>query len=337
MKKQVYVIYTGGTIGMMPTEKGYAPNPDAFPTVMEHIHDVNLEGFPTYEIVSLTRLLDSSNITYKEWNEIGRVIRDRYDDFDGFVVLHGTDTMAYTASAMSFMLEGLKKPVIFTGSQIPLCRFRSDGTDNLVTSMLVAASGEISEVCLYFGGQLMRANRATKISAEALEAFASPNYPRLAEIGSSIYYRKKNIRKKPSEAFSLTEIKQVPIAVLKIFPGIQYSLFESILDGSMRGVVLEAFGAGNIPDDPILTKIFRKAKKNGVVLTVCSQCNSGNVSIGTYEASMHLKEAGAVSGGDMTTESAVAKLYYLFSKYDDVETVKELMSRDLRGEISIDD
>ena len=334
MKKRVCVIYTGGTIGMMPTENGYAPNPEAFPTVMEHIHDVNLPGFPSYEVVNLTRLLDSSDVTYKEWNEIGRIIKDRYDDFDGFVVLHGTDTMAYTASALSFMLEGLDKAVVFTGSQIPLCRVRSDGIDNLVTSMLVATSGKIREVCLYFGGELMRANRVTKISADGLEAFASPNYPKLAEIGTDIVYHDKNLRKLSGEAFSLQEIGPVPIAVLKIFPGIQYSLFDSILGGKMRGVVLEAFGAGNIPYDSELDSILERARQNGVVLTVCSQCNNGNVRIGTYAASMYLKRAGAVSGLDMTTEAAVAKLYYLFSKYGDIEKIKELMETNLRGEIT---
>ena len=164
MNKRVCVIYTGGTIGMMPTENGYAPNPQAFPDMLHKIHDINLPDFPDFEVVALSRLLDSSDITYREWNEIGRVIYDRYDDFDGFVVLHGTDTMAYTASAMSFMLEGLDKAVVFTGSQIPLCRMRSDGSDNLVTSMLVAASGEVHEVCVYFNGLLLRGNRTTKRS-----------------------------------------------------------------------------------------------------------------------------------------------------------------------------
>lgn len=336
MKKQVCVIYTGGTIGMMPTENGYAPNPSAFPEVMERIHDVNLKSFPTYEIVSLPRLLDSSDITYKEWNEIGRVIYDRYDDFDGFVVLHGTDTMAYTASALSFMLEGLSKPVVFTGSQIPLCRLRSDGIDNLVTSMLVASAGKVREVCLYFGGQLMRANRVTKISADGLEAFASPNYPRLADIGTDIVYREKNLRKTTATKLTLQEIVSVPIAVLKIFPGIQYELFESVISKNMRGVVIEAFGAGNIPDSKSLEPILRAAEKNGVILTVCSQCNNGNVKIGAYASSIHLKRAGAVSGHDMTTEAAVAKLYYLFSKYSDTETIKSLMETDISGEITTD-
>ena len=337
MKKQVCVIYTGGTIGMMPTENGYAPNPKAFPEVMDHIHDVNLPDFPSYEIVSLPRLLDSSDITYKEWNAIGEIIYERYDDFDGFVVLHGTDTMAYTASAMSFMLEGLNKPVIFTGSQIPLCRVRSDGIDNLVTSMLVASAGKVKEVCLYFGGKLMRGNRVTKISANGLEAFASPNYPRLADIGTDIVYREKHIRKPKPSSLTLQKIGSVPIAVLKIFPGIQYELFESIISNNMKGVVIEAFGAGNIPNSESLEPILRAARDKGVILAVCSQCNNGNVTIGTYAASMYLHRAGAVSGHDMTTEAAVAKLYYLFSKYDDVEMIKTLMETDISGEISTDE
>ena len=171
MKKQVCVIYTGGTIGMMPTENGYAPNPKAFPEVMDHIHDVNLPDFPSYEIVSLPRLLDSSDITYKEWNAIGEIIYERYDDFDGFVVLHGTDTMAYTASAMSFMLEGLNKPVIFTGSQIPLCRVRSDGIDNLVTSMLVASAAHSATVIT-----TLALKKATSFISALFSAYRKPKF-----------------------------------------------------------------------------------------------------------------------------------------------------------------
>ena len=335
MKKQVCVIYTGGTIGMMPTENGYVPDPEAFPAMMEQIHDFHLPGFPSYEVVNLPRLLDSSDMTYREWNEIGRIIRDRYEEFDGFVVLHGTDTMAYTASAMSFMLENLNKAVVFTGSQIPLCRFRSDGIDNLVTSMLVAASGELHEVCLYFGGRLMRGNRVTKISADGLEAFSSPNYPRLADIGTSIVYRRNFLRAPTAGALHLREIGSVPIAVLKIFPGIGAPLFESILNRKTRGVVLEAFGAGNMPQDERFAPIFRRAAEQNVVITVCSQCRKGNVSLGAYAASAPLMQAGAVSGLDMTTEAAVAKLYYLFSCYEDADKVKRLMGADLRGEISV--
>ncbi|MBR5818247.1 MAG: asparaginase, partial [Clostridia bacterium] len=280
-------------------------------------------------------LLDSSDITYREWCEIGRVIRDRYDDFDGFVVLHGTDTMAYTASAMSFMLEGLDKAVVFTGSQIPLCRMRSDGIDNLVTSILVAASGEVREVCLYFGGELMRGNRVTKVSADGLHAFASPNYPKLAEIGTSIVYRRKFLRQRAESDFRLFELSDVPIAVIKMFPGISPKLFEVLIASGVKAIVIEAFGAGNIPSGESLAAVLRLAKEKGVVIVVTSQCGHGNVELGTYATSRELLSAGAVSGHDMTTEAAVTKLYYLFSKYGSTDTVKNMLSVSISGELSV--
>ncbi len=336
MQKKIGIIYTGGTIGMMETEQGYAPDPQAFPHMLEKIHDVNLPGFPAYEVLCLPRLLDSSDVTYQQWNEIGCVIASRYQDFDGFVVLHGTDTMAYTASAMSFMLEGLDKAVVFTGSQIPLCRFRSDGIDNLVTAVLVAASGQVHEVCLYFGGALMRGNRVTKMSADDLDAFSSPNYPRLAEVGTELLYRKKFLRMPDAgSVLNLCQIGAVPIAVIKIFPGITSGIFQALADSGVRGIVLEAFGAGNIPGDQALADFFRAAKERQIVVAVCSQCAKGSVALGTYAASRSLTESDAISLFDMTTEAAVAKLYYLFSKYTDPKTVRRLMLCDLRGEITL--
>lgn len=339
MRKRVCIIYTGGTIGMMPTENGYAPNPKAFPELLDKIHDINLPDFPEYDVILMDRLLDSSDVGYREWCEIGRMIRDRYSDYDGFVVLHGTDTMAYTASALSFILEGLNKAVVFTGSQIPLCRMRSDGTDNLVSSILVAASGEVREVCIYFGGELMRGNRATKVSADDLKAFASPNYPRLADVGTSIVYRKKFLYCiEGGEELNLVELSPIPIAVIKMFPGFSAQLVRSLVNSGVRAIVLEAFGAGNIPSSRELSVALSDAVESGAVLVVTSQCGRGNVAIGTYQTSQMLKKMGAVSGFDMTTEAAVAKLYYLFSKLgDDTERVKALMECDLRGEVSFDE
>lgn len=335
--KKVCIIYTGGTIGMIRTPKGYAPQKGFLEKNLLADESFKDPSLPEWDMVELSPLLDSSNMTVREWNIIAEEIEKRYDDYCGFVVLHGTDTMAYTASAMSFMLEGLNKAVVFTGSQIPLCRMRSDGIDNLVTSMLVAASGEVREVCLYFGGLLLRGNRATKISADDLEAFASPNYPRLAEIGTSITYRKKFLREGGAEPFSLFEVGNVPIAVIKMFPGFSYDLLAAVLEGDVRGIVLEAFGAGNIPDGHSLAPLLEAAKERGTVIVVTSQCGKGNVELGAYAASMYLTRAGAVSGRDMTTEAAVAKLYYLFSKYNDAHAVKELMESDLRGEVSIEE
>lgn len=280
--------------------------------------------------------IDSSNMTPARWTDISHCIADRYQDYDGFVVLHGTDTMAYTASALSFMLERLGKPVILTGSQIPLCEVRSDGRDNLITSLLIAADGRVNEVCLYFGGKLLRGNRATKYSADDFIAFASPNYPPLAEAGITIRYNDRALLPRPEGSMRLQTLEQVPIGVIKVFPGIQFELFESIMTENLRGIVIETFGAGNIPmGGGALLPIIRRAFANGTIVTVCSQCPQGTVLLGAYETSSELKRSGAVSGHDLTTEAAVAKLYYLFSRGGDKETVKAEMERDLRGELRV--
>ena len=334
--KNVLILYTGGTIGMTRTENGYAPQSGRFRCAMEAIPDLYAEQMPHWDMIEMDPLLDSSNMTVHEWNKIAQLIADHYDAYDGFVVLHGTDTMAYTASALSFMLEGLAKPVILTGSQIPMCEIRSDGRDNLIASLLIAGAGRLNEVCLYFGGRLLRGNRATKYSADGLIAFISPNYPGLADAGITIRYNESALLPKPKGALKLQLLENIPIGVLKVFPGIQFELFESIMTEKLRGIVIETFGAGNIPGDgDALLPIIRKAFRNGTVLTVCSQCPQGAVSLGTYETSNALKKAGAVSGLDMTTEAAVAKLYYLFSCGHEKETVKALMGQDLRGEMTV--
>ena len=243
--------------------------------------------------------------------------------------------MAYTAAALSFMLENLCKPVILTGAQIPLCEMRSDGYDNIINSVLLAASDQLSEVCLYFNGTLLRGNRSTKLSSDRLGAFDSPNYPHLAEGGIQIHFNETALAGPRSGIFRLQEFDEIPIGVLKIFPGIQFRLFESIMTEKLRGVVLETFGAGNIPSSQnALLPVIEKAHRSGCVLIVCSQCLQGSVSLGTYETSQGLVSVGAVSGHDMTTEAAVAKLYYLFSRYSDPEIIKEKMGKNLRGELT---
>ena len=334
--KRILIIYTGGTIGMVRTENGYAPKEGYFRAAIEAIPALHAEEMPDWELYEMSPLLDSSNVTVNEWNKIARLIAERYERYDGFVVLHGTDTMAYTASALSFMLENLGKPVVLTGAQIPLCEARSDGRDNLITSVLIAADERVHEVCLYFGGSLLRGCRATKYSADGLIAFVSPNYPALAEAGITIRYRESALLPPPEGALRLQLLESVPIGVIKVFPGIQFSLFESIMTEKLRGIVIETFGAGNIPGDgDALLPIIRRAFANGTVLTVCSQCPQGAVSLGAYETSGALKRAGAVSGLDITTEAAVAKLYYLFSRGYGKEEVKREMERDLRGEMTV--
>lgn len=334
--KKICLIHAGGTIGMIPSDNGYKPQEGYIETLFSEIKDLKSEKMPDYDFYEMSPLLDSSDMTVSEWNRIGKAISDRYNDYDGFVVLHGTDTMAYTASALSFMLENLDKPVILTGSQIPLCEIRSDGLDNLITSMIIASQGIIREVCLYFGGKLMRGNRATKMSADGMRAFSSPNCPLLAEAGISITYMPYPPLPEAKGEFNFCQFEDVPIGVLKIFPGIRFPLFEGVMTEKLKGIVLETFGAGNIPsDNGTLLPIIKKAFESGSVVAVCSQCPQGTVSLGIYETSSSLKKAGAVSGYDMTTESAVAKLYYLFSKGYTKEEIKAKMEQNLRGEITI--
>jgi len=334
-KKKVCILYTGGTIGMIPSDQGYVPAQGKLKMVLDGVQAMHHPDLPEWDLVEFYPLLDSSDIAVREWNEIGRTIARLYQGYDGFVVLHGTDTMAYSASALSFMLENLSKPVIFTGSQIPISQLRSDGIDNIVNSVVIAASDKVHEVCLYFDGKLMRGNRSTKISSDQFGAFSSPNFPHLAEAGISIRYFDNLLLPASEKPFRFQEFQEIPIGVLKIFPGIQFELFESIMTEKLRGVVLETFGAGNIPSyNHALLPIIKKAYLSGTIITVCSQCAQGTVSLGAYATSKALQEVDAVSGVDMTTEAAVTKMYYLFSRGLSKEEIKEKMSRDLRGELS---
>ncbi len=335
MDERVLIIYTGGTVGMFRTERGYAPQKEAFHRLLDSMPELRSPAMPEWDILDMDPLLDSSDITVREWNLIGSVIAENYSRYSGFVVLHGTDTMAYTASALSFMLEGLNKCVVLTGSQIPLCELRNDARDNLITALLIAAQGKAREVCLYFGGKLLRGNRSMKYSADGLIAFASPGFPPLAEAGIEIRYNDKALLAQTGESFRFQPLENVPIGVIKVFPGIQFELFDSFMSEKLKGIVVETFGAGNIPGrGETLLPVLRRAELNGTVMIVCSQCPQGTVSLGTYETSTPLKKAGAVSGYDMTTEAAVAKLYYLFSKGYDRETVKKLTETNLRGELT---
>lgn len=321
---------------MTVTKHGYAPKSGYFDSMLNKFDDLNSEKLPKWELIELDPLFDSSDISVPEWTKIGETIKENYNLFDGFVVLHGTDTMAYTTSALSFMLEGLEKPVVFTGSQIPLSEIRSDGKDNLVTALLIACSNFLSEVCLYFGGRLIRGNRATKISADGLRAFDSPNFPALAQAGTRISFNKDLLLPKGVGLKFVPFADNIPIAVLKVFPGIQFDLFEGILTKRLKGIVLETFGTGNIPGyDNKFIPMIDKAIKNGTVVTVCTQCLQGTVIMGTYKAGAALKSAGAVCGYDMTVEAAVAKLYYLFSKGYGIERIKQLMETNIRGEITV--
>ena len=333
--KKICIIYTGGTIGMVRTSAGYAPGPETFRRELERINDLNHYAAPHWDLVQFSPLLDSSDMSVTEWNKIGQAIADRYEDYDGFVILHGTDTMGYSASAVSFMLENLSKPVIFTGAQIPLCELRSDGADNIINSVLIAASGQVHEVCVYFNGVLLRGNRTTKRSSDQLLAFDSPNCPHLATAGITIQYDHSALLPPSDKPFRFHPFADVPVGVIKVFPGIQFELFEPIMTDKLKGVVLETFGAGNVPSgNGALLHIIEKAYRSGTIIAVCSQCMQGTVSLGQYATSKALHDIGAVNGKDMTTEAALTKLYHLFSLGLDKEEIQRLMSQNLRGELN---
>lgn len=330
---KVLIINTGGTIGMVKTEQGYVPHLTEFHRNLNEIPELQNGRICEWDIVDMDPLLDSSNMMVEDWNKIGELINKNYTDYAGFVILHGTDTMAYSASALSFMLENLGKPVIITGSQIPICEIRSDGKDNIIAAMMIASSGKVNEVCIYFRGELLRGNRSIKYSADGFMAFKSPNAPSLAEVGIEINYNESVLLPKPTEDFRYQKLENIPIGVIKVFPGIQFELFDNIMTESLKGVVIETFGAGNIPSNArSLLPIIEKAFRHGTVVTVCTQCPQGTVLLGAYETSNALKNAGAVSGKDMTTEAAIAKMYYLFSKGYDFKTICSFMETNLRGE-----
>lgn len=339
-KKKILIIHTGGTIGMVPTENGFAPKPGVLLEELKNIRDLSSPDMPGWDLIEFEPLLDSTNIRYEQWNSIADAIALYYDKYDGFVVLHGTDTLAYSASALSFMLEGLDKPVVFTGAQIPLCQLRSDGRDNLITSMMIAADGVIREVSLCFGDSILRGNRAIKYSADGMMAFTSPNFNRLGDAGITIEYNHASINEYEktglhSGPLNIVKLKESRIAVIKIVPGIQFDIFEPIMLESLDGLVLETFGKGNIPDyDPALSRLISEASRCGTIVVVCTQCPAGTVSLGTYKAGSALVEAGAVSGGNMTTEAVITKLTYLLSKGLPKEEIRRLMQADLRGELT---
>ena len=349
------MLYTGGTIGMKPSDIGYVPDPEFPEKVKEQIGSIKNQKIPEFDIISFNPLLDSSNMTPSEWDKIAAVIHENFDDYSGFIVLHGTDTMAYTASALSFLLPNLTKNVIVSGSQIPFCEIRNDARENLITSLIICGNYDIPEVSLYFNNKLFRGNRTTKVDATHLSAFDSPNYPPLAEIGINIDLTKKttfNIEvseqlllkpeheKEPIHFFSQhnNDVKDYEVGVLKLFPGISANFLKSILKPPLKGLVLEAFGVGNGPtketNPELFDVIYNATHYQDIVIVAVSQCVKGVVYLDGYAAS--LKAAGVVSGYDMTLEAALAKMYYLFShKEYGTEKVKTKMMTNLRGEVSV--
>ena len=340
-KTSILIIYTGGTIGMRedPVTKTLAPM--KFGMLQDEIPELHKLG---YSISSITfnPPIDSSNMTPAIWAKLAKTIQKNYTKFDGFVILHGTDTMSYTASALSYMFENLDKAVIMTGSQLPIGVLRTDGKENIITAVQIAAAKKdgrsiVPEVCVYFSSQLFRGNRTTKKDSAQFSAFASHNYPPLAKAGIDIVYNYEKINYLQNKGvLKINTAIDDRVIIIKIFPGLCRRYFETLLQlPDLRGVVLESYGSGNMPTSGWLINAIRNASKRGIILLNVSQCPGGKVLMGHYETSLELQKAGVISGRDSTVEAAVTKLMFLLGQNLSIEETKYYLSNNLKGEIEI--
>lgn len=338
-KTNIVLIYTGGTIGMV---KDYATGNlkafdfDELQSNIPELYQLDC----AIETISFDHPIDSSNMDPEHWANIATIIEDNYENHDGFVVLHGSDTMSYSASALSFMLEHLSKPVIFTGSQLPIGDLRTDAKENLITSIQIAAAQErgrpiIREVCVYFEYKLYRANRTTKINAEHFEAFQSLNYPPLAESGVHLKIYKENLlQRSRSKPLRVHKIMDNRVGVLKLFPGITEAFFKSVLQcEGLRALIMETYGAGNAPTYDWFTESLKEALQKGLILVNVTQCSGGSVIMGQYETSQHLKKLQIINGKDITTEAAITKLMYMLGRDVSLASFKTIFETSIRGEM----
>jgi L-asparaginase len=336
----ILLIYTGGTIGMIRDAKSGQLKPFNFERLMDEIpelskFDLNIQSH------SFRKPIDSSDMQPEIWMELAHLIEEEYNKYDGFVILHGSDTMAYTASALSFMLENLAKPVVLTGSQLPIGTIRTDGKENLITAIEIAAAKEkgkalVPEVCVYFEYQLYRGNRTHKFNAEHFRAFESPNYPLLAEAGISIRYNRGDVEKPSTKKLKIHTLLDKRIAILKMFPGITPAVVRAILNAEdVQAIVLESYGSGNVTTEKWFTEELRAAIKSGKIILNITQCAAGRVEQGRYQTSAALAEIGVIGGADMTTEAALTKLMSLLANSADMKSVKKQLAQNLRGEMTV--
>jgi L-asparaginase len=337
----ILIIYTGGTLGMLYDKKQDVLRPFDLAQLLEKMPE--LAAFDLdLQIIAFEKPIDSSNIQPAHWVALAQLIQANYATFDGFVVIHGTDTMAYSASALSFMLENLSKPVIFTGAQLPIGAIRNDARENLITALEIAAEKDenglprIQEVCIYFDSFLWRGCRAKKVQSAHFDAFRSENFPPLAEAGIQIDYKSAFILQQtnPSKTLQIQPKLNANVAILKLFPGISAQVVNSILQiENLKGLVFETFGAGNAPVETWLLESLQKAINKGLVIMNVSQCIGGKVLMGRYETSKHLLALGLINGADITTEAAITKMMYVFGKTENIEEIKALLATSLRGEM----
>jgi L-asparaginase len=336
LKKRIYVAYTGGTIGMMQSTQGFVPAKGHLTESINALPEFHRSEMPEFTISEYHPLIDSSNMTPSDWQRIADDIKANYDDYDGFVVLHGTDTMAFTSSALSFMFENLRKPVIVTGSQIPLSQLRSDGQVNVLNALYIAANYPISEVSLFFNNKLYRGNRCIKAYADGFNAFDSPNMPVLLEAGINIQLVAGTLANSVDdvEPLQLSTITPQPVGVVHLYPGISSDVIENVIKQPVKALILRSYGVGNAPQDEALLSCLRKAKEQGIVVVNCSQCIKGTVNMSGYATGNALSETGVISGHDMTLEATLTKLHYLLSKNLSYDEMCQQMDISLRGELT---
>lgn len=336
MKKRIYVAYTGGTIGMKHSSEGFVPVEGHLTDSINALPEFHRHEMPDFTINEYQPLIDSSNMTPSDWQRIADDIKTHYDDYDGFVVLQGTDTMAYTSSALSFMFENLSKPIIVTGSQIPLSQLRSDGQVNVLNSLYIAANYPINEVGLFFNNKLYRGNRSIKAYADGFNAFDSPNMPPLLEAGINISIVAGQIAScvELEQAVTVHNITPQPIGVVHLYPGISSDVIKNTIRQPVKALILRSYGVGNAPQDPDLLACLAQAKQQSIVVINCSQCIKGTVNMSGYATGNALNQVGVISGHDMTLEATLTKLHYLLSQNLAYDEVCQLMQVNLRGELT---